>query len=131
MARVLIDTSAVYALLDRDDTNHAAAKACLEKLRRLRTEPWLTNFVLGESHALLLARLGHEVARKWLLANTWPVERVTVEDEERARDIIRRQADQTYSYVDATSFAVMERLRIRRALAFDRHFQRFGFELCA
>ncbi len=129
MARVLVDTSAVYALLDRDDANHAAARAHLERLRKLRTEPWLTNFVLAESHALLLARLGHKIARRWLVGNVWPVERVTAEDEERAQEIIRRHEDHTYSYVDATSFAVMERLRIRRALAFDQHFRHFGFEL--
>lgn len=51
------------------------------------------------------------------------------EDEERAVDIICSHEDKTFSYTDATTFAVAERLEIRRALAFDRHFVQFGLPL--
>jgi predicted nucleic acid-binding protein len=78
----------------------------------------------------LLARLGSDVARRWrLLGNAWPVERVTVADEERAAEIVRRYQDKTFSFTDAASFAVMERLGIRRALAIDPHFRQYGFEV--
>jgi predicted nucleic acid-binding protein len=129
MARVFVDTSAVYALLDRSDSRHEAAKDALQQLRLARTEPLLTNVVLAECHALSLARLGHEVARRWLLGNVWPVERVTREDEARATTIIGQYTDKSFSYTDATSFAVMERLGIRRAFAFDPHFRQYGFQL--
>jgi predicted nucleic acid-binding protein len=59
----------------------------------------------------------------------WPIERVTAEDEVRARDVLRRYEDKDFSYVDATSFAVMERLRIREAFAFDPHFVQYGLRL--
>ncbi len=129
MARVLVDTSAVYALLDRDDAEHAAAKSRLRALKRTRAEPILTNFLVAESHALLLARLGADVARAWLLGNVWAVERVTEADEAKAREIIREYTDKSFSYTDAVSFAVMERLAVKRAFAFDRHFQQYGIEL--
>jgi len=129
VARVLVDTSAVYALLDRDDDNHAGAKARLESLRRARSEPVLTNFVVAECHALFLARLGADVARRWLVSNVWRIERVGEADEDRAREIIRTDVDKSFSYTDATSFAVMERMRLRQAFAFDRHFEQYGFEL--
>ena len=129
MARVLVDTSAVFALLDRDDANHAAARSALAALQKRRAEPLLTNFIVAESHALLLARLGSRVARSWLLGNAWPIERVTEEDEARARAIIARYTDKTYSYTDATSFAVMERRTLKMAFAFDPHFQQHGFQL--
>jgi predicted nucleic acid-binding protein len=32
----------------------------------------------------------------------------------------------TYSYCDALSFAVMERLGVAEAIAFDRHFREYG-----
>ena len=127
MARVLVDTSAVYALLDRDDRCHDAAREALESLRKRRTDPLLTNFIVAECHALSLSRLGADIARKWLLGNIWPVERVNVEDETKARVIIEQYTDKTFSYTDATSFAVMERLGIKTAFAFDPHFRQYGF----
>jgi uncharacterized protein len=129
VAQILVDTSAVFALLDRSDANHAAARSSLAGLQKRRAEPFLTNLIVAESHALLLARLGGAIARTWLLGNTWPIERVTGEDEERARAIIARYVDKTYSYTDATSFAVMERRGLKVAFAFDPHFRQHGFQL--
>jgi predicted nucleic acid-binding protein len=129
MARVFVDTSAIYALIDRDDANHTAATSALQRLRKSRAEPVITNFIVAETHAMLLSRLGAEVARRWLLAIAWPVERIRVEDEAAAVEIIGGHTDKTYSYTDATSFAVMRRLCIRTVLSFDRHFAQFGFDL--
>lgn len=129
MARILVDTSAVYALLDRSDANHAAAQAILTAMRKRRLEPLLTNFIVAECHALLLARLSADVARRWLLGNAWDIERVTEADETSARQILGRYLDKTFSYTDATSFAVMERRTLRTAFAFDPHFRQYGFQL--
>jgi predicted nucleic acid-binding protein len=128
MARALVDTSAVYALLDRSDANHARAAQALRTLHQQRGEPVLTNFIVAETHALLLSRLGAGLARRWLAAIVWPIERVTPDDEAAAREIICGHEDKTYSYTDATSFALMQRLRIRSAVTFDRHFVQFGFD---
>jgi uncharacterized protein len=129
MARVLVDTSAIYALIDRGDRNHGAARAGLDRLRKRRDEPVVTNFIVAECHALLLARVGPDIARRWVSASAWPVERSSADDEESAKEIIMTHTDKSYSYTDAVSFAVMKRLRIRTALAFDRHFVQYGIEL--
>ena len=129
MAQLLVDTSAVYALIDRDDTYHRKAVNLLRSLPRRGLKPILTNFIIAESHALLLSRLGPEIARDWLLRQIWPVEPVTPQDEEKAREIIRRYTDKTFSYTDAASFAVMGRLSIREAFAFDPHFRQYGLKL--
>lgn len=129
MAKVIVDTSAVYALLDRSDANHTRAVDLLRKMQGERSLVTLTNFIVAEAHALVLARLGHNVARTWLKNLRWPVERVSVEDEERAREIIFAYEDKTFSYTDATTFAVMERTGIKIAFAFDSHFSQFGFTL--
>ena len=86
----------------------------------------MTNFIVAESHALSLARLGARLARNWLLSNIWAVERVAADDEAIARDIIWKYTDKTFSYTDATSFAVMDRLGLRTAFAFDPHFRQYG-----
>ncbi len=128
MARVFVDTSAIYALLDRDDARHHEARAGLERMKKSRAEPLISNFIVAESHALIMSRLSATIARRWLLGNIWPVERVTQADETRAAEIIATYTDKDFSYVDATSFAVMNRLTLRRALTFDRHFEQFGFQ---
>ena len=129
MARILVDTSALFALLDRGDANHRLARDTLEQLKRRRTEPFLTNFIVAESHALMLTRLGADTARRWLLSNVWPVERVREEDESKAATIVGQYVDKTFSYTDATSFALMERLGLRTAFAFDPHFHQYGFQV--
>jgi len=129
MAQALVDTSAVYALIDRDDANHRKAVSILRSLPRRGLTPVLSNFIVAESHALLLSRLGSQVARDWLLKQIWPIEPVTSVDERKAKEIIQRYEDKTFSYSDATSFALMERLGLREAFAFDVHFRQYGLKL--
>ncbi|MCX6100684.1 MAG: PIN domain-containing protein [Candidatus Bipolaricaulota bacterium] len=128
---VFVDTSAFYALADESDRNHRRAKAAYEMLigDRLST----SDHVLVECWFLLGSRLGRDAAiRFWdaLRAGIVAVVDVTHDDLERAREILARFPDQTFSLVDATSFAVMEREEIVRAFAFDAHYgiYRFGEE---
>lgn len=129
MAQVLVDTSAIFALLDRSDVRHTSAKGVLGDLRRRRIGPLITNFIVAESHALLLSRIDANVARRWVLENVWPIERVREDDEMRAKAILRQYTDKTFSYTDATSFAVMDRLGVKAAFAFDPHFRQYGFDV--
>jgi predicted nucleic acid-binding protein len=129
MAQVLIDTSAVYALVDRDDAFHRKAVAILRSMPGRGLTPLLTNFIVAESRALILSRMGAALARRWLLAQTWQVEAVQVQDENVAKDIIRKYTDKSFSYTDATSFAVMARTGIAEAFGCDPHFQQYGFKL--
>lgn len=129
MAQILVDTSAVYALMDRDDAFHRKAVAILRAMPRKGQTPVLTNFVTAECHALLLCRLGASFARRWLLDQAWQIETVSKGDEAVAKDIIRRYTDKEFSYTDATSFAVMERMGIAAAFGCDAHFKQYGFQL--
>jgi len=54
------------------------------------------------------------------------VVRVSEDDEKKAWEIILRFEDKALSYVDATSFAVMEKMGIKESFAFDRHFEQYG-----
>ncbi len=49
--------------------------------------------------------------------------------EEQAWSILESHADKHWSYVDATSFALMERERITEAFAFDHHLAQRGLTL--
>ncbi len=87
--------------------------------------------VVGETWTFLRRRQGHARAMRWLdgLRDTTRVriERITAELEDEAWAWLRRHDERPYSFVDATSFALMRRLRIREALAFDGDFAAAGF----
>ncbi len=135
MRTVLADTSALIALMAYGDTSHAAAHRTLQALRQEGAELYTTNFLVGETYTLILRKLGAGLARDWLGELDLPVIRVTSEDERRAAEILTTPTApgsgdfHAYSYFDATSFAVMERLGTTDAFAFDRHFQLAGFHV--
>jgi predicted nucleic acid-binding protein len=55
------------------------------------------------------------------------VVRVRAADETRAQQIIFQYTDKDFSFADAISFAVMERLDIGLVFTFDQHFAQYGF----
>jgi len=128
--RVFIDTSAYFALLDPRDTNHQDARACWTQLVDVRRHTFTTNFVIAETHGLMLARLDHASAMAFLRqlpTSATTIVRVSARDEARGQQIIFQYGDKDFSLTDATSFAVMERLRIGAAFSYDRHFAQYGF----
>ena len=125
---VFVDTGAHYALADMHDPDHGEAVRLLQHITRLRYALVTSNFVVSEVYTLLLKRVGREIAIRYveeLRIGSTQVIRISAEDEERTWEILRRYQDQDFSYVDATSFAVMERLGIRVFFAFDGHFSTF------
>lgn len=127
--QIVMDTSAYYALSNRHDEHHVEALAIQQRLIRERYLVRTTNLILGETYTLMLNRLGRErayaalqVIRRSALA---PV-RVEPFDEERAWEIIEQYDDKAFSFFDATSFAVMDRLGIHTAFAFDQNFRQYG-----
>jgi predicted nucleic acid-binding protein len=128
---VFVDSSAIIALLVKNDSNHEQAMEALSRMVRQGAELVMSNFIIAESYNLIAARVNSFKAREWLLANTWPVERVGRLDEKRALEIIRKYDDKDFSYTDATSFAMIERFAIDFAFTFDRHFQQYGIRIIA
>jgi len=124
--RVLVDSSAALALLNRRDQWHLAAGAALKQLVDRQAVLIMTNFLLAETHALLLTRMGRAIAREWLLTFDWNLLSVNSADQELAIKIIGHYRDKDFSLTDATSFAVMQRYNIKTAFTFDRHFKQYG-----
>jgi predicted nucleic acid-binding protein len=66
----------------------------------------------------------------YALKNTKDAYHQEVEHHTRALEIFTKYSDQDFSYTDCTSFIIMESLKIKEVLAFDRHFtfEKFGFK---
>jgi uncharacterized protein len=130
-SRVFIDTSAFFAAANRRDASHDAATTLMRALVDGRRRLVTTNFVLAELHALLLTRLNRHVAARVLEemdgSTLTSIVRVAARDERRAREIVFGYTDKDFSLTDATSFAVMKRLRIPQAFTRDRNFAQCGW----
>lgn len=129
MNRVFVDTGGFYAALNRRDAYHREAAHLFHRAQREHWFLFTTNFILAESHALILARMGRNRAWSFLQAiitGSTNVIRAEEADEQRARAIIEQYQDKEFSYCDAVSFAIMERLDIQEAIAFDDHFRQYG-----
>jgi predicted nucleic acid-binding protein len=105
----------------------------MEQLVAERRRLFTTNFILAELHALLLTRANRHLAATVLreidTSQVTTIVRVSTRDERRARAIIHQYDDKDFSLTDATSFAVMERLRMTHALAYDENFAQYGWTL--
>lgn len=127
---LFVDTSALYALMDRDDLNHASAIRFWNQIDP--SEALLThNYVLVETSALVQRRLGVDAMKLLVDELTLPISTVFVDravHDAAVSGVLGAQLRQL-SLVDMVSFEVMRRAGIRAAFAFDEHFARFGFEV--
>lgn len=131
MKRVFVDTGGFFALLCAEDQCHERARSLFAEADALRWRLVTTNAVVIETHALLVARLrdGRRHGIEFLdriERTACRIERIRATDEKRAIVLLRRHADKDYSLCDALSFVVMERLKLKEAIAFDRHFRQYG-----
>lgn len=123
---LFVDTSVWYAAADSSDAGNARAREILSEAARLVT----TDHVLVESWVLLRHRIHRAAAEAFwdgLRSGVARIEPVGGPDLEVAWTIGRAFPDQDFSLVDRTSFAVMERLRVHRAAAFDNDFAIYRF----
>ena len=124
-----VDSSFWIALNYRRDGQHEQASRLWRQSRReaLLTTP----LVLGETWTFLRRRAGHPYAVGFLrgLSRVRTLAVVHVEEaiEDDAWRWLQRHDERPYSFVDATSFALMRRRRLREALAFDGDFSAAGF----
>jgi predicted nucleic acid-binding protein len=130
---VFVDTGAFVALRNRSEREHEAAREALSMLVAERTLLLTSNYVFAETYTALLVRVGREEAIRWgrsfRAGEAIELARVDEPLEEQAWSILESHADKSWSYVDATSFALMERERITEAFAFDHHFAQRGLTL--
>jgi len=129
MTTVLVDTSAVLALLVPTDAQHAKARRAFAKLAETESRLLTTSYTLVECYALIDRRIGRDALRRFrsefapLLEVIW----VGADEHERALDIVEAAGASGPSLVDAASFVVARKHHVDQVFAYDAHFNQAGF----
>ena len=127
---IFLDTSAIYALADKADPNHADACKKFDLALKAGEMFLLHNYVLVESGTLLQARLGLQSALAFLTdARAFDTEWVDSALHQEALKELEKIGKKRISLVDCMSFLVMRRRGVRKTLAFDTDFQDQGFTI--
>jgi uncharacterized protein len=126
---IFVDSSFWIAVSFRRDADHEDATALIRK--HASHSLVTSNHVYGETWTFVNRRYGHaaavEVIDRIRRASRLRIEHLSSALEEEAWRWLHSRGEREYSFVDATSFALMRKLRIREALAFDGDFAAAGF----
>ena len=126
---VFVDTSALFALLDAEDSGHSLAFPAwgsgIDECAGFVT----TNYVLVETISLVQRRLGIDAVRILIDEMLPMIDTIWVTDADHATSLslLLMAGRRHLSLVDCVSFTVMRRLGIREYLGLDPHFEEQGF----
>ena len=133
---VFVDTGGWIAIAVKRDRYHKKAAICYRKLSRDKVRLVTSNSVLAETYTRIRYDDGHTKALQFnaLIQEAIKVGRLNLEwvtpaIHKEAWDIFERYADQDFSFVDCTSFAIVKRVGVKEAFGFDDHFKTMGLIL--
>jgi uncharacterized protein len=130
---VFVDSGAWIALALLRDPLHARAREQWDMLQRAGAKLHTSVPVVIETFTFLDRNANRDVALSWREAvyrpNVVKILLCELRDLEESWKYFRRADLHKLSAVDATSFAIMKRARIRLACTFDHHFAMVGFRL--
>ncbi|GIX28494.1 MAG: hypothetical protein KatS3mg123_2375 [Burkholderiales bacterium] len=128
-----VDSGAWIALALSRDPLHTQAREQWESLQGAGTKLHTSVPVVIETFTFLERNANRDVALAWKESiyrpGTVRILPCELRDLEQAWEYFRRPDRRKLSAVDATSFVIMGRARIRLAFAFDHHFAAVGFRL--
>jgi len=127
--RIFMDTSAFFALLDRDDANHKKAKKIWSDVLNPENILITSNYVIVENFALIQHRLGLEAVRGFQedILPLINIEWADAETHKSGVSALLAASRRRLSLVDCVSFETMRILGIKTVFAFDPHFADQGF----
>jgi predicted nucleic acid-binding protein len=132
---VFVDSGAWIALALAQDPLHARAREQWGLLQRAGAKLHTSVPVVIETFTFLDRNANRDVALTWREAvckrGTARILPCDLHDLEQSWAYFRRADLHKLSAVDATSFAIMKRAKIRVAYTFDQHFAVIGFRVVA
>lgn len=132
---VFVDSGAWIALALSRDPLHAQAREQWDLLHGAAAKLHTSVPVVIETFTFLERNANRDVALTWKESIYQPgtvrILPCELRDLEQSWEYFRRTDLLKLSAVDATSFTIMKRARIRLAFTFDHHFSAVGFRLVA
>ncbi|MBI2028836.1 PIN domain-containing protein [Candidatus Gottesmanbacteria bacterium] len=130
---IFVDSSMWKTLVDPKDDFYQKASKIWERLKQENVRLLTTNYILDEAFTLIRARCGINSVKllRDNLVSDWKavkIIRVLTIDEGKAWNWFLKDWS-NLSFTDCVSFAVMERLALKRVATFDQHFARAGFKI--
>lgn len=129
--KVFIDTGAFCAIAHKKDQWHQKSSNILISLVNDKAIFYTSNFVLSETYTLIRLRVEYNSAVKFMnefeFSNIKLI-RVSQGIEDRAKEIFKQYQDKTFSFVDCTSFALIDAHDFGYAFTPDSHFYQYRFK---
>lgn len=130
---LFVDTSFFKAYADIKDDFHQDALQIFQRLKEEKAQLITSNYILDETFTVIRSKCGLAVAKQFKkileqFEADLKIMRVLVTDEVNAWDFFLQNWSDL-SFTDCVSFAMMKRLNITVAAAFDNHFKRAGYKL--
>lgn len=127
--QLLVDTSVWFSYADRKDKHHEVVDRFFAEEKGYIYVT--TDYIIDETITMTARKAGHLAAVKigrmlWSgkMAAVIPVIRSL---QQEAMELFEKFDDKFFSFTDCTSFAVMNRFSIQKALSFDSDFKKAGF----
>jgi predicted nucleic acid-binding protein len=128
---LFIDTGGFYALVSPESKSRESAVKIMEEAARQRRRAVTTDYIIDETATLLRARgfpkLVIEFFRLTEESHALAIEWISPDRFSAAQKFMLKHLDQEFSFTDCVSFVVMKDLRLKEALATDKHFRIAGF----
>jgi uncharacterized protein len=128
--RYFIDTSYIYALLNKKDKFHFTARTLSTALHRL-DQFIVSDMVLMEACSLLAKTKARRSITAFINEITinkhYTILHTDADVFHQAFRLYESYDDKEWSLVDCVSFLVMKKERLRFALTADNHFEQFGY----
>jgi predicted nucleic acid-binding protein len=129
--KIYIDTSAFYALIDRSDSCHEAAKALWPSLIKNEINLLTSSYVVSETMTILQKRLGQEAACLWHKAVLGVVD---IQWVDRSLHTLGYELWQSlgrlgFSLIDCVGHILMNQHQVTRAFCFKTHYARQGIAM--
>lgn len=132
---IFADSSAYIAYYNKRDKNHNKAVSLVKKIRNREFGPviiYTSDYVFDEvvTTVLLLTKnkdLAIKIGESIKASKITKIIKVDEEIFPKAWEIFKKHRDKFWSFTDCTSFAIMEKMNIKTAFTFDKHYIQAGF----